>query len=152
MILLYIVLGFVALVAAYIVVRNNRAPELGVAGGRLTPLPATPNAVSTQTDDLARRIEPLPFAGDLSASKERVLEAVNAYGHGVVVANEPNYLRIVFTTPGMRFKDDAEFSFDEQTRTIHYRSSSRVGASDMGLNRRRYEELRARYVGDSDDA
>jgi uncharacterized protein (DUF1499 family) len=42
----------------------------------------------------------------------------------------------------MRFVDDVEFLFDDTNKKIHVRSASRVGYSDMGVNRKRVEELR----------
>ncbi len=41
----------------------------------------------------------------------------------------------------MRFKDDLEFLFDEKEKLVHFRSESRLGHSDLGLNRKRYNEL-----------
>jgi uncharacterized protein (DUF1499 family) len=35
-----------------------------------------------------------------------------------------------------------EFHFDDQAQLIHVRSASRVGYSDMGVNRRRIEAIR----------
>ncbi len=70
---------------------------------------------------------------------------MNSYGGVRLVESEPNYLRFVFITPLMRFRDDAEFHLDEESRLVHFRSESRAGYSDMGLNRRRFEELTRLY-------
>jgi len=40
------------------------------------------------------------------------------------------------------FTDDAEFLLDRERRLIQLRSASRLGYSDLGLNRRRIEEIR----------
>jgi len=42
-----------------------------------------------------------------------------------------------------RFVDDVEFHVDETAKLIHVRSASRVGHSDLGVNRRRVEAIRA---------
>lgn len=47
-----------------------------------------------------------------------------------------------FTTPLMKFVDDAEFWFDPAAQVIQVRSASRVGECDMGVNRKRIEGLR----------
>ena len=44
------------------------------------------------------------------------------------------------------FRDDAEFWLDESKREVQFRSQSRLGYSDMGLNRARYEALRKSYL------
>jgi len=36
-----------------------------------------------------------------------------------------------------------EFLYDGPARVVHVRSASRVGHSDLGVNRRRIEKLRA---------
>jgi uncharacterized protein (DUF1499 family) len=42
--------------------------------------------------------------------------------------------------------DDVEFCIDDDLRTIHVRSSSRVGYFDFGVNRRRIERIRAKFA------
>jgi uncharacterized protein (DUF1499 family) len=48
-----------------------------------------------------------------------------------------------FTSALFRFVDDVEFLLDDSTRTIHLRSASRIGNSDLGVNRKRVEVLQA---------
>jgi uncharacterized protein (DUF1499 family) len=38
-----------------------------------------------------------------------------------------------------------EFLFDDAAKVIHIRSASRVGWSDLGVNRRHVEMLRSRF-------
>lgn len=45
----------------------------------------------------------------------------------------------------MKYHDDIEIYFDDSTKLIQYRSASRAGYSDMGLNRERYEKLVEAY-------
>jgi len=42
----------------------------------------------------------------------------------------------------MRFRDDVQLQFDPDSELIQVRSSSRLGISDLGTNRRRVEALR----------
>ncbi|HEX6726268.1 MAG TPA: DUF1499 domain-containing protein, partial [Nitrospira sp.] len=37
--------------------------------------------------------------------------------------------------------------FDETTKTVHFRSASRTGYSDLGVNRQRMEQVRALVEG-----
>jgi len=39
-----------------------------------------------------------------------------------------------------------EFFLDDATQTIHFRSASRLGYSDLGVNRKRMEEIRRRFT------
>jgi uncharacterized protein (DUF1499 family) len=49
----------------------------------------------------------------------------------------PAYMHFTFTSALFGFVDDVEFLFDEGKKTIHFRSASRVGHSDIGANRKR---------------
>ena len=59
-----------------------------------------------------------------------------------IVAREPGYLYVQFTTRLMKYVDDAEFWFDPVAGVIHVRSASRLGSSDLGVNRKRIEFIR----------
>ena len=62
-----------------------------------------------------------------------------------IVTRQLNYLHLIFRTPVFRFIDDVEFFADEEARLLHFRSASRVGYSDLGVNRRRMKKL-SRHV------
>lgn len=144
-IILLIVLVLVVLAFGLIYLQNSRAPELGHDKGQLKPLGPKPNSVSTQTEVAAKKVEPWPFKSSREATMEAILQAVNEYGGAEVVTSEDNYLYVTFTTPLMKFHDDAEFYLDESEQLVHFRSSSRAGYSDRGLNRQRYNRLTELY-------
>jgi len=60
-----------------------------------------------------------------------------------LVTESENYLHYEFTSLLFRFVDDGEFLLDSESNVIHFRSSSRVGYSDVGANRKRIETIRA---------
>lgn len=64
-----------------------------------------------------------------------------------LVDEDDSYLHYEFTTLLLRFVDDVEFLFDETTKTIHFRSASRTGYSDLGVNRKRMEQVRTLVSG-----
>jgi uncharacterized protein (DUF1499 family) len=45
----------------------------------------------------------------------------------------------------MKYNDDVEFWLDSDAKQVHFRSASRAGYSDMGLNRTRYEAIAELY-------
>lgn len=127
--------------------QNFQVPELGLSEGKFKPLKSSPNGVSTQAQDPSKLVEILPFKEDTETTMKAIKVVLDSYaGEYQVVAESSDYLRVVFITPGMRFRDDAEFWLDEKDRVVHFRSQSRVGHSDLGLNRARYEELRHSYL------
>jgi uncharacterized protein (DUF1499 family) len=72
---------------------------------------------------------------------------VNGMERARVVVRGANYWRAEFKTALWRFVDDVEFLFDDNARRIDIRSASRVGYSDLGVNRRRIGEIRNRFSG-----
>jgi uncharacterized protein (DUF1499 family) len=64
---------------------------------------------------------------------------------GKIQEERDGYLWAMFTSRVFRFVDDVEFRMVPTDGLIHVRSGSRVGYSDLGVNRRRVEKLRARF-------
>ena len=60
-----------------------------------------------------------------------------------IVDRSPGYLRAEARSLVFRFVDDLELHLDEGGGVVHYRSASRVGSSDLGVNRRRVATLAA---------
>lgn len=65
-----------------------------------------------------------------------------------IVEEQPGYLHAVFTSLVFRFQDDVEILRDADAQVLHVRSASRVGHSDLGVNRKRVERLRQRFQAD----
>ncbi len=128
-----------------IVWQNTQVPTLGHERGELKPLGNKPNGVSTQSQDPKKRVDPWPFKADLAGTRAAVLAAVKQYGGAEIVEDSEQYIRVVFTTPTLHFHDDAEFYLNQDTRLVHFRSQSRAGHSDGGLNRKRFEALTDHY-------
>ncbi|MBZ9687198.1 DUF1499 domain-containing protein [Clostridium estertheticum] len=140
------VIGVMGAIVIYMVVKNNLTPNnLGVTNGKLAQMPNKPNAVSSQTEEKDKKVEPLEFKGNLNDSKQQMIKVIENYGNAKIVKNDTNYIYVVFTTGIMKYHDDVEFYFDESKKLIQIRSASRIGYSDMGLNRERYNKLRELY-------
>lgn len=122
-----------------------RSSQIGVTGSRLAACPDSPNCVSSQSADLRHAIDPLRYEGSAENARERLVTAVSGMKRARIVAAEERYLHAEFTSAFFRFVDDVEFLLDDGTKTIHVRSASRIGYSDLGVNRRRVEEIRSRY-------
>jgi uncharacterized protein (DUF1499 family) len=63
-----------------------------------------------------------------------------------IVEEKDDYLHAEARSLIFRFVDDVEFYLPAPEKVIHVRSASRVGYSDMGVNRKRVEEIRRRFV------
>jgi uncharacterized protein (DUF1499 family) len=121
---------------------SRRPDNLGVHDGKLAPCPNTPNCVSTQADDDAHRMAPIPFDGDADEALARLKAVVAAPPRTTIVSADGGYLHAECVSLLFRFVDDVEFLVDPEARVIHFRSASRAGRSDLGVNRKRMEEIR----------
>lgn len=134
------------LLGVRLVVENASPPTtLGLDDGKLAPLPDTPNAISSQTDDSSRRVTAFPFRENMELTQICLKKAIAAYGSYHFVTEDPTYWHVVFSTK-IGFKDDVEFYFDQNSGLVQFRSASRSGYSDMGLNRKRYNALFSSYA------
>lgn len=125
---------------------SRQATAPGMEGGRLRPCPNSRNCVCSERAESSAFIASLPFKGAADSSWERAKAGIKATG-GVIQRQEPAYLWATYTTTIFRFVDDVELRLDGEQGVIHLRSASRVGYSDLGLNRKRMEALRAYYQG-----
>lgn len=122
-----------------------RPTNLGVKDGKLTPCPDKPNCVSSQSINHSNKITPLTYS---STAKDAIADLKNIVGtmkNVSIIEESPTYLRYEFTSRFFRFIDDVEFFLDDNEKIIHLRSSSRIGYSDLGVNRRRMERIREEW-------
>ena len=116
------------------------APERPAADAVLPPCGALPNCVNSQSGTGGSAIAPLSATAEQWQELKRWLSTQDNWTINVVTAD---FVQAVVKTPLMRFRDDVQLLYNVQTGMIQVRSSSRLGISDMGTNRRRVESLRA---------
>jgi uncharacterized protein (DUF1499 family) len=138
-----LIVGALAMMSLF----SRKPSNLGVVNGRLAPCPASPNCVSTQATDDEHRMEPIPFTGSSEKAMQRIKDVVAQMPRTKIVTVEDDYLHAEFRSAIFRFVDDVEFMVDPEAQLIHFRSASRVGHSDLGVNRRRMEKIRAAFGG-----
>jgi len=121
-----------------------RPDTLGLKDGRLAPCPSSPNCVSSQSPpgDHTHFAEPLGFTGTAAEARRRLLAVLETMPRVKIVQADERYIRAEFTSAIFRFVDDVEFLVDEPGNVIHVRSASRVGYSDLGVNRKRVDKIR----------
>jgi uncharacterized protein (DUF1499 family) len=120
--------------------------DLGVKQGKLLACPNTPNCVSSQSTDAASQIEPLAYSGDSAQALANLKSVIEAMPRTQIITATNNYIYAEFTSALMGFVDDVEFYLDDAAGMIHVRSASRLGQSDLGVNRKRVEEIRSKFA------
>jgi uncharacterized protein (DUF1499 family) len=115
----------------------------------LPPCPSSPNCVSTLAShaDTQHAIAPFLYQKSLAEAKELLKALIASLPRTRLIEEDGEYLHYEFTSLLIRFVDDVEFVFDEGSKTIHFRSASRVGYGDLGVNRRRMENIRSSLSG-----
>jgi uncharacterized protein (DUF1499 family) len=127
---------------------SGTMPNLGVNNSQLAPCPKTPNCVSSQAHDEEHFIEPIHYTGSQQEAHNHLLQIIESEKRTKIQEDQGNYIRVEFTSALFRFIDDVEFYFPiEQAEEtfIHVRSASRVGSSDLGVNRKRIERIRSKF-------
>ena len=114
----------------------------GLTDGHLEPCPSSPNCVVSQDGDDEHAVDPISYTGDRSDVKEALLKVLSVVPRTEVIENNDDYIRTESTSRIFKFVDDAEFYFPKDENVIQVRSASRVGESDLGVNRRRIEQIR----------
>ena len=140
--------AFLLFVGIVVTIRNlpTRPPEnLGIRDGRLLGCPDSPNCVCSDAADPSHRIEPIQFTGEPREALARLKKTINAISRLKIVSETENYLRVEASSLVFRFVDDVEFLIDPVEHLIRVRSASRVGHTDLGVNRRRIERIRSKY-------
>jgi uncharacterized protein (DUF1499 family) len=123
--------------------------NLGVKDGKLAACPKTPNCVNSQTDatDAEHKIAPIAYNSAPAEVMTKLKSVIEGMERTEVVTQTSDYLYAEFTSALMGFVDDVEFYLDPSTPgQLHVRSASRLGQSDMGVNRKRIEEIRAKLA------
>jgi len=119
---------------------------MGASNDRLAPCPKSPNCVSSLSDDKSNYVEPLIYKGSQEEAREKLVSVIDSMKRSEIVTAKTNYIHATFKSALFGFLDDVEFSFDDERKSINVRSASRTGYYDLGVNRRRVEEIRRRFM------
>lgn len=125
------------------VFRGASPDNLGVDDqGQLAACPASPNCVVSQQADDTHAIAPFTYQSDRETARKALLDVLSVVPGATVVAQTEDYIRFEAQSRLLGFVDDGEFYLPADENIIHLRSAARLGESDLGVNRRRLEQIR----------
>lgn len=151
----YIILAVLLLLSAVLyrlitfAVESKKTPDtIGIDNGMLRKCGSTPNCVSSVDSREEYFIAPLNVSetsGTTQLALAKLKELVLANPSYKLESESENYLHFTETTKLFGFVDDLEFHLSGDSKSVEVRSASRVGISDLGVNRKRVEHIREQF-------
>jgi uncharacterized protein (DUF1499 family) len=117
--------------------------SLGLHGARLAACPSSPNCVSSDAEDRAHFVAAFELSQPAADAWRAARAAVESLARTRVIEVSGDYLHAECSSALFGFVDDLELHLRASEGIIAVRSASRLGYGDMGVNRRRVEQLRA---------
>lgn len=121
---------------------SNQAQELSHT---LKECPSSPNCVSSTTSSEKHFMEAMSYSGDMKEAKTILMKVIDEESRVTITKNDNNYIHTEFKIAIFGFVDDVEFLFDDTQKKIHFRSASRVGYSDLGVNKKRMIRIKKAF-------
>ena len=121
---------------------GRRPRNLGVRDGRLARCPSSPNCVCSDAEDAGHRVAPLELSMPAAEAWPLIRDAVAELPRTRIAAETAEYLHAECGSALLGFVDDLELHLRPEAGIAAVRSASRLGYSDLGVNRRRVEDLR----------
>ena len=125
-----------------VIAQGATAEETREKGQPLRSCPNSPNCVSTIDPAESHAIAPFRYRKSMAETKATLIQTFSSFPRTELVEEKGGYLHFEVESFFFGFVDDVEFWFDADTKTIHFRSASRSGYYDFGVNRKRMEDLR----------
>ena len=116
---------------------------VGIVSGKLAACPDKPNCVNSEhSEDAAHFINAMDFSRlDALKVRGKLKDAIKEIG-GAITQDNGDYIAATFTSSVFKFIDDLETGIDLVQGKIHVRSASRTGHSDLGVNKKRIDQLK----------
>ena len=124
---------------------GTRPNNIGVTDGSLASCPASPNCVVSQNADGEHAIAPIAYTTDRTTARQNLIDILGVVPRTKIVQQSDDYILVESESRLMGFRDDTEFYLPEGERIIHARAAARMGESDLGVNRRRIEQIRLAF-------
>lgn len=140
-------------------IQSQQGKAAGLVGNMLQACPNTPNCVCSESKVPDEHfIEPLthvdlPAQAVMEKAQQIIIQmggtitSITSSSSTATAKADSNYLSATFTSQLFRYVDDLELRFDPTEKVLHFRSASRVGKSDFGVNRERVETIKNLFKG-----
>ena len=117
----------------------SSTPEKPAGKTALDPCGWLPNCVNSVSGQGIQAVDPIKAT---NGQWQQIKTWIASQADWEIVIDDSYFIQAIVKTPLMRFRDDIQLQFDQDSELIQVRSSSRLGISDLGTNYRRVEALR----------
>ena len=80
---------------------------------------------------------------------KQIKEIIENSPRSEIVELDGDYLHAEVTSKWMKYIDDLEISFVPESSKLQVRSESRVGESDLGVNQKRVDLLKSKFISNN---
>lgn len=123
---------------------NSSTSDSPNAAYQFEPCPKKSNCVSSQ-ETIAKYLIPAfdlsPFSIESDDLQRAVTHILSEQMELEVTDTSSSHIKAIATSLVFRFKDDIEVLIDVSEQKLHFRSASRTGYYDFGVNRERSERF-----------
>ncbi len=127
--------------------KEKNMTAAGMGEQILTPCSNKPNCVSSEHKNLNRKMLPVSYEGmTLEQAKSCLLEVLHSMPRIDIKQDNHHFMQVEYRTQVFEFFHDAEFYFNEKSKKLQFRSSTRIGFADFGSNKRWLQSVIARFL------
>ena len=124
----------------YLSVRSHSGIPPGLSNNKLSSCPNSPNCINSEFNkDTLHFIDSLPYQNKTIAEVTLLIRHAIQKTGGHITDINSNYIAATYTSKLFRYVDDLEIRIDSEQKVMHFRSASRVGRSDFGVNIKRIQ-------------
>lgn len=113
-----------------------------LVNGHLLPCPPDVSCVVSLAEKSKSYIAPIPYHSNLNQAKDILLKVLTVVPRTKVIQITDNYIKAEAKEKFFGGIDELEFYFPAEKSVIELRSASRNSNFDLGVNRRRLEQIR----------
>ncbi len=117
--------------------------NVGVQNGLLNRCPNLINCVCSQYSHPQKYFQaPWRYKAEQVVVMDTLINVLSGESQLCFIESSDNYVHFEATVPFFGFIDDVEFYVPEGQGEIHFRSASRIGSWDLGLNKLRLKMIK----------
>lgn len=119
---------------------------LGLSNGKLSACKGAWNCAITQEVDKETPTDnPLYYTMNHHEAFEQLKKIILDFPRADIISQTDEYIHATFTSKFFRFIDDIECYLPKNKKVIHFRSASRSGFYDFGVNKNRINSIKKTF-------